>query len=245
MSDGFQYFDIIFFALIAVFVILRLRSALGRRTGQERQRPSGIFSRSTEPEEQKTGKVIHLPGHSDESEDDLFEKELSDIGEREASQPDLKQDETEDIRAGLMRIRTADPDFSPRQFLTGAKAAFEMVVEAFAAGDTATLRPLLGDDVYDEFADVIRARIAAKESVETTIVSLDSADIDAANLKGSTARLTVRFRSQQMTVTRDENGETVEGEPESVVRVVDLWTFAHNTRSSDPTWALIETRTPD
>ena len=245
MSDGFQYFDIIFFALIAVFVILRLRSALGRRTGQERQRPSDIFSRSTEPEERKTGKVIHLPGHGDESEDDLFEKELSDIGEREASQPDLKQEKTEDIRAGLMRIRMADPEFSPRQFVTGAKAAFEMVVEAFAAGDTATLRPLLGDDVYDEFADVIRARIAAKESVETTIVSLDSTDIDAADLKGSTARLTVRFRSQQMTVTRDENGETVEGEPESVVRVVDLWTFAHNTRSGDPTWALIETRTPD
>jgi len=245
MSDGFQYFDIIFFALIAVFVILRLRSALGRRTGQERQRPSNAFSRSTGPEEQKTGKVIHLPGHGDESEDDLFEKELSDIGEREASRPDLKQDETEDIRAGLMRIRMADPEFSPRQFVIGAKAAFEMVVEAFAAGDTATLRPLLGDDVYDEFADVIRARIAAKESVETTIVSLDSADIDAADLRGSTARLTVRFRSQQMTVTRDENGETVEGEPESVVRVVDLWTFAHNTRSSDPTWALIETRTPD
>ena len=245
MSDGFQYFDIIFFALIAVFVILRLRSALGRRTGQERQRPSDVFSRSAGPEEQKTGKVIHLPGHGDESEDDLFEKELSDIGEREASRPDLKQDETEDIRAGLMRIRMADPEFSPRQFVIGAKAAFEMVVEAFAAGDTATLRPLLGDDVYDEFADVIRARIAAKESVETTIVSLDSADIDAADLRGSTARLTVRFRSQQMTVTRDENGETVEGEPESVVRVVDLWTFAHNTRSSDPTWALIETRTPD
>ena len=245
MSDGFQYFDIIFFALIAVFVILRLRSALGRRTGQERQRPNDIFSRSREPEEQKSGKVIHLPGHGDESEDELFEKELSYIGEREASQPDAERDEMERVRAALMRIRMADPEFSPRSFVTGAKDAFEMIVEAFAAGDTATLRPLLGDDVYDEFADVIRARIAAKESVETTIVSLDSADITAADLTGSTARLTVRFGSQQMTVTRDENGETVEGEPESVVRVVDLWTFAHNTRSSDPTWALVETRTPD
>jgi len=245
MSDGFQYFDIIFFALIAVFVILRLRSALGRRTGQERQRPNDIFSRSREPEEQKSGKVIHLPGHGDESEDELFEKELSDIGEREASQPDAERDEMEQVRAALMRIRMADPEFSPRSFVTGAKEAFEMIVEAFAAGDTAALRLLLGDDVYDEFADVIRARIAAKESVETTIVSLDSADITAADLTGSTARLTVRFGSQQMTVTRDENGETVEGEPESVVRVVDLWTFAHNTRSSDPTWALVETRTPD
>ena len=78
-----------------------------------------------------------------------------------------------------------------------------------------------------------------------TIVSLDSADIVAADLNGNTARLTIRFRSQQMSVTRDAGGEKVEGEPESVVRVVDLWTFARNTRSNDPTWALVETRTPD
>ncbi|MEE8173295.1 MAG: Tim44/TimA family putative adaptor protein, partial [Alphaproteobacteria bacterium] len=142
MSDGFQYFDIIFFALIAVFVILRLRSALGRRTGQERQRPSDVFSRSTEPDEQNSGKVIHLPGHGDESEDELFEKELSDIDQHEAAQPESKRDEMEEVRASLMRIRMADPDFSPRSFVTGAKGAFEMIVEAFAAGDTATLRPL-------------------------------------------------------------------------------------------------------
>lgn len=244
MSDGFQYFDIIFFALIAVFVILRLRSALGRRTGQER-RPTDIFSRSTEPEDHKSGKVIHLPGHGDESEDELFEQELSDIGERGTAPPESKRDEMEEIRAGLMRIRMADPNFSPRAFVNGSKSAFEMIVEAFAAGDTATLRPLLGDDVYDEFADVIRARIAAKESVETTIVSLDAADIVAADLNASTGRITVCFRSQQMSVTRDAGGETVEGEPESVVRVVDLWTFARNTRSNDPTWALVETRAPD
>ncbi len=245
MSDGFQYFDIIFFALIAVFVILRLRSALGRRTGQERQRQNDIFSRSTEPDEQNTGKVIHLPGHGDESEDELFEKEMSDIGQREAAPLDEKRDEVEDIRAGLMRIRMADPSFSPRDFLSGAKGAFEMIVEAFATGDTATLRPLLGDDVYDEFADVIRARIAAKESTETTIVALDSTDITAAELTGSTARVTVRFSSQQMSVTRDAGGDVVDGEAEKVVRVIDLWTFARNTNSDDPTWALIETRTPD
>ena len=245
MSDGFQYFDIIFFALIAVFVILRLRSALGRRTGQERQRPNDIFSRSTEPDEQNTGKVIHLPGHGEESEDELFEKEISDIGQREASPHDEKRDEAEDIRGGLMRIRMADPGFSPREFLTGAKAAFEMIVEAFATGDTATLRPLLGDDVYDEFADVIRARIAAKETNETTIVALDSADITAAELAGSTARVMVRLSSQQMSVTRDAGGDVVDGEADKVVRVIDLWTFARNTNSDDPTWALIETRTPD
>jgi len=245
MFDEFQFFDIIFFALIAVFVIFRLRRALGRRTGQKRQRPSDVFSRSTEPDEQNSGKVIHLPGHGDESEDELFGKELSDIDQPEAAQPDSKRDEMEEVHASLMRIRKADPDFSPRSFVTGAKGAFEMIVEAFAAGDTATLRPLLGDDVYDEFADVIRARIAAKESVEMTIVSLDSADIVAADLNGNTARLTIRFRSQQMSVTRDAAGEVVKGEPETVERVIDLWTFARNARSDDPNWAVVETRTPD
>jgi predicted lipid-binding transport protein (Tim44 family) len=78
-----------------------------------------------------------------------------------------------------------------------------------------------------------------------TIVSLDSADIVAADLNGNTARLTIRFRSQQMSVTRDAAGEVLEGEFESVVRVIDLWTFARNTRSNDPTWALIETRKSD
>ena len=256
MSDGFQYFDIIFFALIAVFVILRLRSALGRRTGQERERPSNIFSRSAEPDEQNSGKVIHLPGHGENSEDEIFEKELSAIGEREttvsdsadsaaADAPANKNDEIDEIRAGLSQIRMADPDFSPRVFLSGAKGAFEMIIEAFAAGDTATLRPLLGDDVYDEFADVIRARIAAKESVETTIVALDSTDIVVASLTGSTARLTMQFVSQQMSVTRDADGEEVEGESGAVMRVIDLWTFARNTNSIDPNWAVVETRTPD
>ena len=245
MFDEFQFFDIIFFALIAVFVIWRLRRALGRRTGQERQRPSGIFSRRTGPDEQKSGKVIHLPGHGDESEDKLFEKELSDIDQHEAAQPDSKRDEMEEVRASLMRIRKADPDFSPRSFVTGAKGAFELIVEAFAAGETATLRPLLGDNVYDEFADVIRARIAAKESVETTIAALDSVDIVTASLEGSTARLTVRFVSRQISVTRDEDGAVVKGEPETVVRVIDLWTFARNTRSDDLNWAVVETRTSD
>ncbi len=241
MSDGFQYFDIIFFALIAVFVILRLRSALGRRTGQERQRPNDMFSRSTEPDEQNTGKVIHLPGQSDEADDELFEKEILDVGQSDTD----PIDEGKDIRVGLTRIRTADPEFSPRAFVAGAKGAFEMIVEAFATGDTAALRPLLGDDVYDEFADVIRARIAAKETTETTIVALDSADIIAAELLSSTARVTVRFSSQQMSITKDAGGDIVEGDVDRVVRVIDLWTFARNTNSDDPTWALIETRTPD
>lgn len=242
MSDGFQYFDIIFFALIAVFVILRLRSALGRRTGQDRQRPSDVFSRSAEPDSQNNNKVIHLPVNDEVAQDEAFEKELSDISE---DQQESQKSSVDDMKDSLSRIRLADPNFSPRTFLVGAKGAFEMIVEAFAAGDTASLRPLLGDDVYDEFAESIRARIASKEITETTIVSIDSTDIVSANLKGSTAQVTIQFVSQQMSVIRDEEGSMLDGQSGSVVRVIDLWTFARNTRSLDPNWAVVETRASD
>ena len=242
MSDGFQYFDIIFFALIAVFVILRLRSALGRRTGQNRQRPNDVFSRSTEPDSQNNNKVIHLPVNDEVAQDEAFEKELSDISD---DQQESQKSSVDVMKDSLSRIRLADPNFSPRTFLVGAKGAFEMIVEAFAAGDTASLRPLLGDDVYDEFAEAIRARIASKEITETTIVSIDSTDIVSANLEGSTAQVTIQFVSQQMSVTRDEEGSMLEGQSGSVVRVIDLWTFARNTRSLDPNWAVVETRAPD
>jgi len=245
MSDGFQYFDIIFFALIAVFVILRLRSALGRRTGQERPRSGDILSRSADSDDQGSGKVIHLPNQEEDSEDVVFEKELTELEEKQSGVRASSVEEVDDIRSGLSDIKKADSNFSPRTFVSGAKGAFEIIVESFAAGDTGTLRPLLGDDVYDEFVEVIRSRIAAEETVETTIVSLDTADIVSAKLHGSTARITIKFVSQQMSVTRDKDGSSVDGQTETAVRATDLWTFARNTRSDNPNWSVVETRTSD
>ena len=138
------------------------------------------------------------------------------------------------LRASLEQIRRADHEFSPRRFITGSQAAFEMVVEAFANGDTATLRPLLGDDVYDEFAAAIRDRLAEGHAQETTIVALDAAEIISAEMRASTARVTVKFVSQQINVVRDKDGEEVGGDPSLTERVTDIWTFARNTRSSEP-----------
>ncbi len=262
MSDGFQFYDIIFFALIAIFIILRLRGVLGRRTGQHRQRHPDRFARTTEeaPEEsqgqgqphgQPQGEVVQLPDRTRP----VREAPQEMAPEEPAVEPSFRAAKTEaapeqddsagGLRAALEQIRRADHEFSPRRFAQGAQAAFEMVVSAFAKGDTPTLRPLLGDDVYDEFAAAIRERMAEGHVQETTIVALDEAEIISAEMRASTARVTVKFVSQQINVVRDKEGEEVGGDSSLIERVTDIWTFARNTRSTDPNWALIETSIPN
>ena len=266
MSDGFQFYDIIFFALIAIFIILRLRGVLGRRTGQHRQRHPDRFAQTeTEkaPEEsqgQVQGEIVHLPDRSrpareapqDVTPEDVLAEDMA--SESAAPRPIRaapkeavpdQDDAMGGLRAALEQIRRADHEFSPRRFVTGAQAAFEMVVAAFADGDTATLRPLLGDDVYDEFAAAIRDRLAEGHAQETIIVALDAAEIISAEMRASTARVTMKFVSQQINVVRDKDGEEVGGDSSLTERVTDIWTFARNTRSSDPNWALIETSIPN
>ena len=261
MSDGFQFYDIIFFALIAIFIILRLRGVLGRRTGQHRQRHPDRFARTEtektpeEPQSQGPGEVVQLPDRTrpvreaphDATPEDVAPEPVAPHPIRAARHEAAPEqdDAIGGLRAGLEQIRRADHEFSPKRFVQGAQAAFEMVVDSFAKGDTATLRPLLGDDVYDEFAAAIRERMADGHIQETTIVALDAAEIISAEMRASTARVTVKFVSQQINVVRDKDGEEVGGDSSLIERVTDIWTFARNTRSSDPNWALIETSIPN
>ncbi len=268
MSDGFQFYDIIFFALIAIFIILRLRGVLGRRTGQQRQRHPDRFARSEQPPEesqgqgpsQGQGEVVQLPDRTRparEAPQDVMAEDVmaEDVAPEPAAPRPMRaakheaapeqDDAIGGLRAGLEQIRRADHEFSPKRFIQGAQAAFEMVVDSFAKGDTATLRPLLGDDVYDEFAAAIRERMAEGHIQETTIVALDAVEIISAEMRSSTARVTMKFVSQQINVVRDKDGEEVGGDSSLIERVTDIWIFARNTRSSDPNWALIETSIPN
>ena len=250
MSDGFQFYDIIFFALIAIFIILRLRGVLGRRTGHQRQRHPDRFAGAEKPGEESQGEVVHLPDRRwperEPAEGGAARADAAGQARPADSSPAPEEDAAAvRLRAALEQIGQADRDFAPRRFLEGAQAAFEMVVEAFAKGETPALRPLLGDDVYDEFAAAIRDRMAAGHTHETTIVALDKVEILGAELRGSAARVTVKFVSQQVNVTRDKDGGPVDGDPSLIERITDIWTFARNTRSADPNWALVETSVPN
>ncbi len=224
MSDGFAYLDILFFAMVAAFIAFRLRSVLGRRTGNEN--PERWTARKPAPQAREAlDNVTRLPDRTRAAGD--------------AAPLDLPANSP--IEAGVTQIKVADPSFDPRSFVEGARGAFEMIVGAYAQGDTATLRPLLADDVYENFAAAIRARKQAKQTLDTTKVGIKSADLVEARMDGRTAIVTVKFVSEQINVTRDAEGAVVEGDPQQIAAVTDAWTFSRNTRSRDPNWLLVAT----
>ncbi|MFQ5955042.1 MAG: Tim44/TimA family putative adaptor protein [Kiloniellales bacterium] len=221
MEDG--YLKIILFAALAAFLIFRLRRELGKRTGHQGQRPDArLPPRSREePEEAAADNVLQLPDRSEELPPD------SPLG------------------AGLTQIQVHDSNFEPDSFLSGAKAAFEIIVGAFAAGDRTALRPLLSGEVYDDFAGAIEARFEEGEQTETSVVGIKSADIIEAGMEGRDAVVTVKFVSDQTNVTRNRDGKVIGGHPERIVEVTDIWTFQRDTRRRDPNWSLVATRTPN
>ena len=150
-------------------------------------------------------------------------------------------DPNDPLASGLALIREAEPGFDKEGFLAGARGAFEMVVTSFSAGDTETLRPLLSDEVFDNFSQAIAERTEKKQTLETTLVGIRSADIIEASMDGRVAFLTMKVVSEQINVTRDEAGEVSDGNPTHVATVTDIWTFAHNTRSRNPNWTLVAT----
>jgi predicted lipid-binding transport protein (Tim44 family) len=120
-----------------------------------------------------------------------------------------------------------------------------MVVNAYAQGDRKTLRQLLANDVYGDFEQALDEREQAGQSLETTLVNIRESEIIEAELQNRTAFVTIKFVSEQINVLRDQDGNVVEGDPEQVLDVTDIWTFARNTRSRDPNWTLVATRSPE
>jgi predicted lipid-binding transport protein (Tim44 family) len=203
------------FAAIAVFVIVKLRSVLGTRTGFEKK-PEPYAPRDSRDN------VVPLPERRNET--------------APAAEPDRSP-----IAGTLAAIRRADANFDPDRFVDQAKMAFEMIVAAFAKGDEETLESLLSKPVFESFASAIRQRRAASETVETSIVNIRSASIKNAEIKGREAFVTMLFVSDQIKVTRDKDGKVIDGDPRTAETVSDLWTFTRDTRSPNPAWLLSET----
>ncbi|MEK9645202.1 MAG: Tim44/TimA family putative adaptor protein [Alphaproteobacteria bacterium] len=222
MGDGFQFLDIVLFAMVAAFLVLRLRSVLGRRTGHEQPRHDPVSQRSQES--QAEGNVVDLPNR------------------REDAKTNVEIDPNDPLSAGLTRIRIADNSFETGGFVDGALAAFEMIVQAFAEGDKETLRNLLADEVYDGFDEAIDVRTEAENTLDTTIIGIKSAEIVEADMDGEDAMVTVKFVSEQVNVTLDSQDRIIEGDPNQVTEITDIWTFSRNTASRDPNWKLVETR---
>ncbi len=233
----FDIYTIIFLAL-AVFIFLRLRSVLGQRTGRERP-PYDPYSARDNVRPSSSDNVVALPGRgADRGGDkphDAAEPAAPADRWKGIAQPDTP------LAAGLDAIAAEIKDFDAAHFTVGARAAYEMIVIAYAEGDRKTLKNLLSHDVYDGFEAVIRDREGRGETAETKFVSIDATDLTAAEMRGHTAQLTVRFTSKIISATRDRGGEVIDGSLEKVTEVIDVWTFARDSSSRDPNWKLVAT----
>lgn len=222
----------IIFALVAIIVIWKLRSVLGERTGSEK--PPGTFGTRQSPAGPPGGNdnVVRWPGNAPA-------RPVAADGERwrGIAEPGSA------AAQGLDAIAAADPSFSAQPFLAGAKTAYEMIVASFASGDRATLQTLLAPEVFDSFTKALTDRAQRGEVVTTTLVSMDDAKIEDASLAGRTARITVRFLAKLITATHNGAGKLVDGNPEQVVEMNDIWSFARDTSARDPNWKLVATET--
>jgi predicted lipid-binding transport protein (Tim44 family) len=235
MGEGFQFIDIILFAMIAAFLILRLRSVLGRHKDsgdpQQRNQTDGFSSDPKNQKDTSNGNVISLPDHRPVD---------GDADEEEAE----KQPETP-LSAGLAKIKSVSPDFDDTEFLVGARTAFEMIIQAFAEGDTDLLNSLLNNEVYNNFLQAIRSREADKYTLENTLVRIVSGEMIEAYMEDQIANVTIKIVSEQVNVTRDEDGEIVDGDADHISEVTDIWTYARDTKTGDPNWLLVATRSLD
>jgi predicted lipid-binding transport protein (Tim44 family) len=223
MGDIPHYFDIFLFAMVALFLILRLRSVLGRRTGNERRRDLYVRGPAAAGDKPAVNKIVALT-------------------QRPTPAPLVAgAPPPNTVAGGLAQIAAADPSFEAGAFVDGARAAFELIVAAFAAGDKNRLRPLLSDETYRPFTAAIEEREAAGETLETRIEKLKDNDIVEAGMDGRSARVTVKLVSDQINVLRAHDGSVVDGDPQNVIEKTDFWTFARDTRSTDPNWLLVAT----
>ncbi len=211
---------IIIFALVALFLGLRLYAVLGKRTGHEQTfgKPEGSIAPAM------SGRVSPDDG-----------KDRAPVGELSAPVYDMSANE------GLRAISAVDRSFSPEGFVDGAGQAYRLILEAYWKGDMADVRGFIADDVHDAFDGAITARIDAGEVLDNRLISIERAMISTASLEAGVATITVRFDADIAAVTRDKTGTVIAGSLSDAVPTHDAWTFSRTLRASDPNWILTDT----
>ncbi|MFT4793345.1 MAG: putative lipid-binding transport protein (Tim44 family) [Paracoccaceae bacterium] len=214
--------ELVLLAAIAVFVLTRLKNVLGTRTGFEdptRMDPDAEASR-------KKPDFVVVEG-----------------GQTPVVAPEDVPGVDAESGAALRRMAVADPAFSPKDFVMGSRRAYEMILMAYENGDTASLRPLLAEDVFDSFVAAIEARKTEGLTVEARFVGVRDARIFSAIFTEETgeADIEMRFTGELVSVVRNVDHEIVEGDPTEVRRQTDLWTFTRRMGSQDPNWLLSAT----
>tara|TARA_Y100000739_G_C20504119_1_gene416395 strand:- start:28 stop:705 length:678 start_codon:yes stop_codon:yes gene_type:complete len=225
MGD-YGFIDIVLFAMIAAFLILRLRSVLGKH------RNSG---------EGKSNLGLHTLTQSQETEKRPTEGESKE--ESKAEGPKKTEDQSGEV--DLVEIHAAIPGFERGEFLDGVRAAFEIIVNSFSSGDKDKLAGLLSDEVFNNFSNAITDREQKGHVSESSLIRIIDTVLLEASISDGSALLTIKIVSEQINAIKGEEGEIVDGNPDLVMEVADIWTFSKEVESPDPNWRLVATRSLD
>ncbi|WP_019219160.1 Tim44/TimA family putative adaptor protein [Bartonella florencae] len=226
-------FDIILVIALVIMVIVfvQLRNVLGKRIGFEKP-PFDPYSRCSkkqaQAEAETTENIVSFPHKGNSKKNDF-------------SEIDAISPEGSALNEGLRAIRKIDFHFSPQFFIKGAGVAYEMIVTAFAKGDREQLKKLLSQDVFKSFCAAIEKRENNNERIQFTFVGINKIEFVAAAVQNKDEFVTVRIISEMISVTYNEQGEPIDGDPDAIVEIRDIWTFVRNSLSSDPNWKLFAT----
>lgn len=238
MNEAFDPLNIIIL-VVAVIIFLRLRSVLGRRTGEERKPPFDPYKpQDAANENPSKDNVVQLPGSKDE---EVPEGAYRMRNEEEKPIWTGIAEEGTPLAKALVDIRKVDSSFDPNIFLQGARSAYEMIVTAFSDGERKILKNLLSREVYEGFNGALSEREKAGHVQESTFIGIDKASIIEGSFKGKKANITIKFVSQLISTTRDKSGAIIEGDPQKIRDVTDIWTFMRDVKSGDPNWKLVAT----
>ena len=218
--------DLIFFVLVAAFLIIRLRSVLGKRTGNEKRPKDFFIYQDTSITSNKKKSLT-----KNQSEKIIINDKLK-----------LNKEIDSKKYSDLQKIRFFDDSFSPKRFIEGAKIAFQKIIDSYAKGEINKVKNLIGNNVFSIFSREIKSRSSKKQVLEHTLVSIKSANIQEIDVKSNMADIVVKFVSEQVNLLKNEKGKILKGNDEYIENHTNYWTFSKDLKSNNPNWKLVVTK---
>ncbi|MBD22503.1 MAG: hypothetical protein CL572_02410 [Alphaproteobacteria bacterium] len=217
--NNIPYIDILILAMIAIFIINRLKNVLGKKTGNEQDIVEKYSRGKANFKESPPDQTTTSGQKKDISKDVFFHKDSK-------------------INTALRKIFNQDESFNSNEFLEGSKKAFEYIIKNYSEENLEPLKNLLSKSIYNDFRSQINLRIKKSQNLDITIIGIKNAEIISANLKSNVANISVRFKSEQVQVLKDLKGKIVEGDNNQILTIDEIWSFSKNLKNNDPNWTL-------
>ena len=217
--NNIPYIDILILAMIAIFIVNRLKNVLGKKTGNEHDIVEKYSRSKTNFKESPPDQISKSNQNQKPVNDVFFHKDPK-------------------INSDLREIYNQDENFDSKEFLDGSKKAFEFIIKNYSEEKLEPLKKLLSSSIYRDFESQIDARVKKSQNLDITIIGIKSAEIVSASLKSKIALICVKFSSEQVQVVKDLEGKIVEGDNNQILSIDEKWSFSKNLKSKDPNWTL-------